>query len=368
MKFNKTIIAASLAAAGLATHAAHAQSKVELYGIIDVGVKIYNNAPDGQGGSKTVSSLASGNQTPSRWGLRGSEDLGGGLKAVFQLEGGFNAATGRFGDSSRLFNRVSMVGLAGKWGQIGLGRQYSTSHSMITSVLPLGVINYEMPTYFSVVRADNSVTYTGKFDGLTVGAYYTFRPIEEQTTYDENTTGRFGFAASYDIGKQYRVIATYDRVESAGGYPNTTITGKIDNIAVGGKANFGEFAVSAVYRYRKTTVANNPNVKSHLFTVGGTYKVTPALTMGVAYTIDKLSGTNDVTLTRVGLKRTDDRWQQFAFLASYALSKRTNLYAELAHARKGAVALGLGADGGSYDLAPNKSNQTAAAIGIRHYF
>src|SRR5690606_36191206 len=94
MKFKTACLAASLAAAGLATTGmAHAQSKVELYGIIDVNVEVYNNAPDGTtGGSKTVSGMNSGGMSGSRWDLRGSEDLGNGLKAVFQFEGGFNVA------------------------------------------------------------------------------------------------------------------------------------------------------------------------------------------------------------------------------------------------------------------------------------
>src|SRR5690606_30451921 len=131
------------------------------------------------------------------------------------------------GDSGRLFNRVSMVGLAGSWGQVGLGRQYASSHSMIVSVLPLGTIEYEMPPYFSVVRSDNSITYRGSFEGLTVGAYYSFRDVAEQTTFDESTTGRYGFAASYDIGKEYRIIAGYDRIEHAVGYPAAGTTGEV---------------------------------------------------------------------------------------------------------------------------------------------
>ncbi|CAE6705513.1 Outer membrane porin protein [Paraburkholderia nemoris] len=83
-----------------ATSVAHAQNSVTLYGIIDTGLTYVSN----DGGSKSIS-MSSGNESGSRWGLKGSEDLGGGLKTIFQVENGFNSTNGKLGQGSRLFGR-----------------------------------------------------------------------------------------------------------------------------------------------------------------------------------------------------------------------------------------------------------------------
>src|SRR5690606_40946819 len=82
------------------------------------------------------SGMRSGGRNGNRWGLRGSEDLGNGLKAVFQLESGFNISSGRPSDSTRLFNRTAMVGLAGTWGQLSFGRQYTPGFNFQAPYFP----------------------------------------------------------------------------------------------------------------------------------------------------------------------------------------------------------------------------------------
>src|ERR1700739_196231 len=92
---------ALVAAAG-----AHAQSNVQVYGLLDVGVDSANNASPTGG---TMTRVSSGGMNTSRWGLRGSEDLGGGLKTVFNLEGGILMDTGA--QDGVLFKRQAHVGL-----------------------------------------------------------------------------------------------------------------------------------------------------------------------------------------------------------------------------------------------------------------
>src|SRR5690606_1129817 len=124
----KTLLAAALLA-GFAG-AAHAQSSVTLYGIVDVGVggnKLHDSAA---GGDDARYGLMSGVQSGSRWGLRGSEDLGNGLRANFQLESGFDVANGRQGPGSqegRLFGRQAWGGLSGAWGEVRAGRQVTVA-------------------------------------------------------------------------------------------------------------------------------------------------------------------------------------------------------------------------------------------------
>ncbi|EGD02685.1 outer membrane protein, (porin), partial [Burkholderia sp. TJI49] len=101
----KTLIFAALSGAFVAT--AHAQSSVTLYGLIDAGITYTNN----QGGHSAWQET-SGSINGSRWGLRGTEDLGGGLKAIFTLENGFGINNGTLKQNGREFGRQAFVGLA----------------------------------------------------------------------------------------------------------------------------------------------------------------------------------------------------------------------------------------------------------------
>jgi GBP family porin len=101
-----------LALAALSTFAgmAHAQSTVTLYGIADAGI-LYTNNVGTSAKHGALWQVASGNESGSRWGLTGAEDLGGGLKAIFKLENGFNVNNGTLGQGGREFGRQAYVGL-----------------------------------------------------------------------------------------------------------------------------------------------------------------------------------------------------------------------------------------------------------------
>lgn len=111
---------------GLAGTGAHAQSSVTLYGLLDVGVAYVNNsATNGQG--HPLFSMISGNIQATRWGIKGLEDLGGGMKAIFVLENGFSVANGKFMQGGDEFGRQAFVGLStSRFGSITLGRQYDS--------------------------------------------------------------------------------------------------------------------------------------------------------------------------------------------------------------------------------------------------
>ena len=116
----KTLMVAALT--GVFATAAHAQSSVTLYGLIDAGITYTNNQHGHSNWQET-----SGSVNGSRWGLRGSEDLGGGLKAIFTLENGFSIANGTLGQKGREFGRQAFVGLASdQFGAVTLGRQYDS--------------------------------------------------------------------------------------------------------------------------------------------------------------------------------------------------------------------------------------------------
>ena len=124
------------AAATALSGAASAQSSVTLYGLIDTGVGYanvdgtYTDPATGRRTSIDNSRIGSttGTTAGSRWGLRGKEDLGDGLYAVFQLESGFDSRNGSSLQNNRLFGREATVGLgSAEWGEIRLGRQYNVA-------------------------------------------------------------------------------------------------------------------------------------------------------------------------------------------------------------------------------------------------
>ena len=131
----KHLATATFAALGLLASGAYAQSSVTVYGIVDTGVEYVNNANANKDG---VVRLSSGAMNTSRIGFRGTEDLGGGLKAVFQLENGFKTDTGEFDSAGLLFGRQANVGLEGSFGRIVAGRSYSTTYDFILPFDPMG--------------------------------------------------------------------------------------------------------------------------------------------------------------------------------------------------------------------------------------
>lgn len=178
---------AALAVLSAIAGGAHAQSSVNLYGLVDVFLgESTSKITLGSAVGKTDpgASLTSGGLNGSRWGLRGSEDLGGGLKANFQLEAGFDADTGVAGGG---FNRTSKVGLSGGFGSVEMGRQYthlytlvddfdaqSTSTFSSTSAI-FGPAALSAVTMDPAIRRDNMVQYTSpSMGGFTAGVQYAF--------------------------------------------------------------------------------------------------------------------------------------------------------------------------------------------------
>ncbi len=111
MRIRTTVWKVAPAIIAMTSEVALAQSNVEVFGIVDTAVE-WARSGDGV----NVNRLVSGQNSASRFGMRGSEDIGGGLKANFWLENGFNTDTGALSDSARLFNRRATVGLSGPWG------------------------------------------------------------------------------------------------------------------------------------------------------------------------------------------------------------------------------------------------------------
>src|SRR5260370_26259544 len=173
-----------LAALGPVASAAQAQSSVAIYGLIDAGISYVNNSKTATGGSGKLSKVDDGVAKANRWGLRGTEDLGGGLKAIFVLENGFSAANGRLGQGGALFGRQAYVGLAkDDIGSFTLGRQYTfltdyLGQNYSTGGLTVaGNYGYHVNDIDGLLlsRINNAVKFSSaNFAGFTFGALYGF--------------------------------------------------------------------------------------------------------------------------------------------------------------------------------------------------
>jgi len=371
---NVRFMLGAVAAAGvsLTCGAAHAQSSVTLYGIADVGVEHINNTSAGGAQTREVS----GNLSGSRWGLKGVEDLGGGMKAIFQLESGFNINDGTTAQStkglganaattSRLFGRQAWVGLAYKGQQLTFGRQNALLYEQAVAFDPMGASSrYSVLSldYAMAARIDNSAKYTGVFGPLTAQAMYSTR---YDTGYGSEVpgaeiTGRFFSGALTFAQGPLAASLSYEQRNS-----NTvaTNTGTERRATAAASYVIGPVKGFAGYRYLRASnaflpanpiaVANGSEASAaNLYWAGAQYFATPAFVLtATAYYQDVHSTSADPWLA--------------VLCADYLLSKRTDVYATAGFARnKGGSALGVN----GYGTVAAGYNQTGVVIGMRQKF
>lgn len=373
---NKSILLL-IAGTTLSGHAM-AQSNVTLYGIVDTSIRYLTNADAGNNGKLSMENGAFSN---SRIGFRGSEDLGGGTKAIFNLLGNFNPGTGTL-SNGLLFSRTAYVGLQTRWGTLTLGRQQTPLFDILVfSFDPLTVGNYSGNEWLPVAlsnggRADNMIKYTGQFNGLTVDASYSFG-VDSTKTGPNGFSGQipgspgkgtqYGLALTYAAGpiavggafQQTRdnsgnAMTVYNASASyvlgtakffAGYLHSTDNTGFVDNVlyALGGK--------TAAF-----TPAKGSGRKDNAFFAGMTWQTTPALKLtGAAYYDHSQNAATNVNATDFG----NGKRYALVGLAEYALSKRSELYTTIDYNKA--------LDAASFDF-PGKSQQIEFGVGIHHAF
>ena len=336
---------------------AAAQANVTIYGLIDTGIEYVNNA-GANGGSLTR--MSSGAMNTSRIGFRGSEDLGGGLKAIFQLENGFKLDNGAFdGDANQLFNRQSNVGLEGGFGRVVAGRSFSTTYDFILPFDPMGYSGqYSWVTSAGATggRKDgmptgvsNLIKYQGDFGGFKIGAMYGFGEVAGSV----NDTSKYGVGLAYGNGP-FSLATTYDRVNGtaavAGGAFDKTTTVHL----AGGYQVMESLKFSLGYRYFKKTLASGAaDLRSDFYWGGATYKFTPALSLiGTVYYQNQKNLVTDADPIMYSLR------------LKYALSKRTDLYASGAYAKaKNNQLVGLSRDDVGFG-----NSQAGVTLGMQHRF
>jgi predicted porin len=373
--FDKTTAALGVAATfGLLClpSLSNAQSSVTLYGIVDVGIEHLNNTTAGGAQTREVS----GNLSGSRWGLKGTEDIGGGLKAIFVLESGFNVNDGTMAQStkglganatttSRLFGRQAFVGLSYNSHQLTFGRQNALLYDEAVAFDPLAAAaRYSTLSfdYAFAARADNSAKYVGKFGPLTASAMYSTR---YDTGYGTEVpgaelTGRyFGGSLTYATGALAASVVYEQRNSNTVG----TNTATERRASAAATYKFGPVQGFAGYRYLRASnaflPANSISVTNgseanaaNMYWAGAQYFITPAfaLTASAYY--------QDVHSTSA------DPWMA-VLSADYFLSKRTDVYATAAFARNKSGS-NLGVNG--YGTTPVNHNQTGFVVGMRQKF
>ncbi|MQR00085.1 porin [Glaciimonas soli] len=350
----KVLKATILMGSVMASTALHAQSNVQIYGIVDVGVEYVNKAQVSSTGTATgsLAKVTSGNAAASRFGFRGREDLGDGLSAVFVLENGFSANNGTLANNGRLFGRQSYVGLAGKFGELDVGRE-------TTPIFDFGALYDPMiPARFSALtldaafasRADNAVRYAGKFGGLTLSTLYSFG-------FDSTIVNGGQIPGAFQVGKETSVNVNYQLgnvlagalYDRQNGTSIATEQNTDERMALGISADFNPVKLYAAYQRRNTRTAPI-TATTNLFWVGVSYNPIPAVTLdATAYSYDPAGPSN-----RTGM---------YSVLGSYALSKRTDIYTVLSVMRNQAKAV-MALDG---TVNPG-DGQTGLQFGIRHRF
>lgn len=228
----KTLLAAALMAgfAGVA----HAETSVTLYGILDggIGYQKFKSEVANTSFDQKKTGMLEGIQSGNRWGLKGSEDLGDGLRAVFQLESGFDLATGKSKQGSRLFGRQATLGLASdSWGQLDFGRQTNIASKYLPGVAdPFGG-GFDQAnigaafTAANTARYDNMVMYqTPNFSGFQFGVGYSFNTdgaqVPKITSDNHELSGLERNQRAITTGLRYAngpigVALTYDQYKSA---------------------------------------------------------------------------------------------------------------------------------------------------------
>ncbi len=327
-----------IALAALASTAAFAQSSVTLYGVADVSVgKIDDAVVKTPAVAATATAAAKPatyalgvssdkfqafansalNNGSSRLGVRGTEDLGGGLKAGFNFEQGINIANGA--TDANTFQRAANVSLMGGFGEVRMGRSLTTSFYSVAAWELTGTANYSVvANQFGFVgagsRNDAALMYfSPSMGGFTVGASTVLK-------------GNTGSEAKYDLSATYRngpVVASVAYNTQKGG---------LKGYSLGGKYDFGGFAVAASYMSAEREATGATVAEG--FSLGGTANLGP-----VALTLDIARDTE--------FKDTD-----FVLEAKYPLSKRTFLYGIVLRDGKGKTS----------------DDVTAFAVGVRHNF
>lgn len=352
---------------------AHAQSTVTLYGILDEFVGYQSSTVGGVHQNLVV--LGNNGELTSRFGIKGSEDLGGGYRTTFQLENGFDPSSGKQQNSYRLFDRQAWVGVASPYGEVRFGRQNTPMFAWSGNLDALNAATYGSGyNNFSnwLARVDNDIAYLSPKLGTT--------QIELHYSVGGQADSLAGNAV-YQAGGQ-SILGPFYLAAAYVNAANLANTNRVQQIMAGGnwtygpgKVYFGYFRSNEVIsattgnalsnpagKYDPTggVVGNTPGNWHSTFSISADYQMSSSLGFGVDYAYNKDSS---------GL---GNNAQEYSAIVNYDISKRTRIYGVASRLMNSGTAqfkmTGASVTTGSFLTPGAGQDETGVQIGIRHTF
>jgi predicted porin len=361
--------------------AAYAQSSVTLYGVLDNGLNFTSNA-----GGHRAYAMVSGDTSETSFGLKGTEDLGGGISAIFTLENGSNLNSGQLNEGGRIFGRQAFLGLTSDpMGTLTLGRQYDATIDMWS---PFTAAGSSIGDFAAHPFDNDNADYDFRLSNSAKYVSPTVYGFQAEITYGFSNATNFAANRAYSAGVTYgagplSLALAYLRMNDPGTTSSGAVTSdavftasKQQNFAFGAKWTFSENAnVALTYSHVDVTAptanAYAPDIGTQAWTswkfdnieVNGTYFLSSALSLVGSYAfthgqLESTSGSNS------------PNWHQIAFMMNYSLSKRTSLYVQGAWQHTNART-GTNFDGayivGSSGIS-SSGNQMTARVGLTQKF
>jgi predicted porin len=356
---------------------AFAQSSMTLYGIVDNSIQYTHNT----GGESHQIKLQSGQMSPSVWGLKGSEDLGGGVSAVLNLESQYDVNNGALANGL-LWGRIAYVGLSrNDLGSLTLGRQIDVMQDLVVPVQGNSFLEYftapgDVDLSDGSVKVNNSVKWSSpNWAGFQLAAMYGFGNVAGSVGSGQSyafagnyAAGPLTFATGYLHSDNGNAIHSTRGTGSATGnfftpvnsayssaskfnIVRTGLSYNVGPVTIGGYYSFSEYLADGSSTFRNTQFYNNGEVFAF-------WQITPATSAELGYDYLKSHGDSSAT------------YHQVTLAGDYALSKRTDLYATASYGHASG-SNGMGAAQAVIADAfadPGTSHQELVIVGIRHRF
>ncbi|SIT41083.1 Porin [Paraburkholderia piptadeniae] len=400
-------IAAAVAAlvASMAAHGiAHAESSITLYGDVDAGITYTNNQQvthaDGSIGGGHNFQFTGGNLAPSRFGLTGSEDIGGGTAVTFKLENSFFTGSGNFVQAGALFNQNAWVGLTNeRYGTLTFGRQFDSYTnalapyaSSITWATLYGSHIGDVDNLNAALNLNNAVQYVSPtFAGFSVSGTYSLGGVADDFSQKRGwavsasyNNAPFSFGIGYldlnnpldaALGGEQGYIGDFACSNPTAMYCELQNAHALKAFGAGGSYTIGPATIGLVYThttlddslyFASATRPQGADARFDIVEVNGTYALSPALTLGAAYIYNSMK--TDVSGS--------PKFHQVNLGATYSLSKRTTLYAVGIFQKAAGSGIGTNPVTGqaaNYAQIPNLPNsstdkQVSVTVGLKHSF
>jgi predicted porin len=346
----------ALAIAGLAAMPAMADDNVTIYGRVDVGAL---SRGDGDGGTPdlgTKNEIASGIAAGSRIGFRGTEDLGNGLKALFEVEFGIAVDSGPLTGGASWTNRHSYVGLTGNFGTVVVGRVDGARYGVATKYDPFasGTVANMSGIQRHATRADNAIAYISpRWNGFGFLGAYTTQLIGQENADNTGDVQLYALMAMYDNGP-ISVTLDYENAEL------NDISG-VDDLDIYVVAGSYDFGVAKAHAYYEEVdgfdgaAAVQMDQKSWM--------------LGVSVPFGKATAKASYTEVENDLV-SDGDCDKFGIGVTYSLSKRTSLYADYAkisNDSNAACSIGVSGASGTNPQGATPFDSSSAGYGTRGF-